>query len=217
MSETIQFYVLIVVLTGAFSIGLYRFKIIDRAASLVILLLGLGILSESIGYYCSIKFHTDILVYNCYGIIEFFIFCLYYNLIIGAFNKRKMGLYFGLFGVIGGVLNMAFLQSPLRINTNFLYFEGFCITAMSLFAFYKFVLNNEELVVTHYPHFWFTSIFLFSWNISIINWGTYDSLRVKFPGIDAGLNFFIWLIDILSYLAIGIVFLFYPQMQAKDE
>jgi hypothetical protein len=217
MSSILQVCLIILILITILVVGILRFNKLDLGSKILCILIAVCILNESISYYCAVKYHTNLLVYNIYDLVEFFLVCLYFNSTIDIFIKKKIGLFLGIIGLVVGLLTMYSIQPTKQINTYFIFFEGFCITGMSLYAFYKILLNNEQLQLTLYPHFWFTATLLMYWNISLANWGTYDLLRVKFPGIIGFLNSFIWSLDILCYMAFGTIFYLYPKMQAKDE
>jgi len=201
----------------ALGIGLYNFRKFDRASKIIWFLLLTETLNESLAQYMAAKYHNNIAVYNIYSLIEFSIVCWYFNNVIDYFSKYNIGFYIGLIGVIFGIIDMTLLQPIDVLNSFFLFFEGFCIIGMCLFAFFRLLLKHEELRIFRYHHFWFISIFLFFWCITYLSWGLYNILGTNFSQYIPLITVLIWIVNIITYGGIGSIFLLYPKLQQSDK
>jgi len=202
---------------AALGIGLYNFRKFDKGSKIIWFLLLTETLNESLAQYMAAKYHNNIAVYNIYSLIEFSIVCWYFNNVIDYFSKYNIGFYIGLIGVIFGIIDMTLLQPIDVLNSFFLFFEGFCIIGMCLFAFFRLLLKHEELRIFRYHHFWFISIFLFFWCITYLSWGLYNILGTNFSQYIPLITVLIWIVNIITYGGIGSIFLLYPKLQQSDK
>ncbi|MBS1689380.1 MAG: hypothetical protein JSS96_11690 [Bacteroidetes bacterium] len=202
---------------AALGIGLYNFRKFDRGSKIIWFLLLTETLNESLAQYMAAKYHNNIAVYNVYSLIEFSIVCWYFNNVIDYFSKYNLGFYIGLTGVIFGVIDMTLIQPIDMLNSFFLFFEGFCIIGMCLFAFFRLLLKDEELRIFRYHHFWFISIFLFFWCITYLSWGLYNILGTNFSQYIPIITVLIWIVNIITYGGIGSIFLLYPKLQERGK
>lgn len=140
---------------------------------------------------------------------------LYFSYILKGFRKNKIAIWTGLIGIIFGIVNFTILQKINAFSVNYLLFEGFCVILLALIAFYYLLLNEDDLKLHLYPHFWFTSILLFFWSVTYVTWGIFPLIQSKENVQLVGM--FIWLINVISYAAITLVFLLYPKMKVTNE
>jgi len=202
---------------AALGIGLYNFRKFDKGSKIIWFLLLTETLNESLAQYMAAKYHNNIAVYNIYSLIEFSIVCWYFNNVIDYFSKYNIGFYIGLIGVIFGIIDMTLLQPIDVLNSFFLFFEGFWIIGMCLFAFFRLLLKHEELRIFRYHHFWFISIFLFFWCITYLSWGLYNILGTNFSQYIPFITILIWIVNIITYGGIGSIFLLYPKLQERGK
>lgn len=156
------------------------------------------------------------LLYGGYSILEFFLLTLYFNYTIDIFKKKRIGFFIGIAGVILGLLNLLFLQSPNTINSYFFLFEALIVIGMSLFAFFRMLLKNDSLNLYKYPHFWLTSILLFFWNVTFFSWGLYY-FTMEFRQVAWTINATLMIAGSVTYFSLGLVFLLYPKMKMSNE
>jgi hypothetical protein len=88
---------------------------------------------------------------------------------------------------------------------------------MSLFAFFRLLLQERLMHLSRYPHFWFISILAFFWCITFINWGLYDYFTQRLKEDSWKINFFLHVVNIITYSGIAFVFIFYPKMKETNE
>ena len=211
MPVALRIYIGTAVVFISMLLGIYRLAMLDRPAKIILAMLVLEVVNEIIAFIFAKKFHNNMPVYNINNIIELFLATLYFNYVISSFRKNNFGIKLAILFIILGILNYIYLQPLTAFSVNFLLFEGFCIIAMSLIAFYRFLLVQEDLQLYRFPHFWFISIFLFFWSITYLNWGLFPIIVNKISGI------YIWIVNVISYGSIGLVYLFYPKMKITHE
>lgn len=213
----IQYYIFYVVIVTSLLLGLYRFKSMDKASKVFVVLLSITVLCELSAYYGSVKYHNNMPIYAIYSIVEFFMISIYFNQVIDVFRKQNIGYYIAMAGVILGVFNLIFFQGIYTLNSYFLIFEGICIIGMSLFSFFRLLLVNDQLKLYRYPHFWFATILAFFWSVTFLNWTLYDYLLIHFNSITWIVNLSIVIVNLVTYSAISCVFILYPKMQKTYE
>ena len=209
----IPYYTYVASLLYAIIISFYRFKKIDSASRILVLLICCALINECAAYYLAKKYADNLSLYSIYCFVEFGLICLYFNKIIDVFVKKNIGVYIGVGGILFGVLNLVFIQSLDSLNSYFLFFEGLSVIGMSLFAFFRLLLKHDSLHLYRYHHFWFISCLLFFWSITFLNWGLYDYFNMKFQYEAWKINFALVIVSAITYFGIGCVFLLYPKMQ----
>ena len=197
--------------------SIIRFKEADTSSRLLCYLLCLSFLTEALAYFAAKRFHNNIPVYTVFSLFELMLTSLYFNYCIDIFYKYRIGVYIGIVGFILGVLNIIFLQSISRINSNFLFFEGIVIIAMAFTLFARLVMKHDTLRIKAYHHFWFAVILTFYWCSNFFNLSLYQQIIFAHKPIALLLNMLNFIVNIITYLSIAIVFLLYPKMQKQDE
>lgn len=151
--------------------GIYRFNRLDTPAKILAVLVCCALINESAAYYLARKYHNNLPLYAIYCLMEFGLLCLYFNKVIDVFIKKNIGIYIAIAGILLGIINLVFIQSLNSLNSYFLFFEGLSVIGMSLFAFFRLLLKNDDLRLYKYPHFWFISILIFFWCTTFLFWG----------------------------------------------
>ena len=210
-------YIVILVVALSFIVGLCRYSIIDKGSRVLVFLLGSEFINEIIAWYCAVKYHNNLMVYNIYNIIELFIIALYFNMVVDVFRKRNIGIYIGIIASAVCILNILFVQSLNTVNSYSVFLEGFCIIGMSLYAFFRMLLHSDQIELRHYHHFWFITIILLSFSMQYLNWGSYNFLLLKIPKKMWVIDRFILFLTCISYLMMGVVFAMYPKWKINDR
>lgn len=209
------FYCIVLLYASFFSI--YRFNKLDSASKILAIMVCCAFLNECTAYYLAVKYKNNLSLYSLYSLIEFPLLCLYFNKVIDIFIKRNIGIYIAIFGVTLGIINIVFIQHLNSLNSFFLFFEGLCVIAMSLFAFFRLLLKNENLKLFKYPHFLFISTLIFFWSITILNWGFYDYFIQRLKEDIWKIDLFILIVNMITYTSLGSIFLLYPKLSAENE
>ncbi len=196
-------------------IALYRFKTLDLAGKIFSLLIVTTSITECASLYCSHYYHNNIAIYTVFSVVQMVLTCLYFNYSVDVFYKRNLGYHFAGISIVVGILNIIYLQSLNALNNYYLVFECLCIISMALFSFFRLLLMHEQLRIKYYFHFWLPTCLVFFWSVTFFCWSLYGYFQ------HAGVKD-IWIIEvvvtttnILTYSAIGFLFLYYPKMKEK--
>lgn len=204
---------IVVIITAALS-GLLRFKKRDKASKLLVMLLLLTLISEMTAYVCAIVYHNNMFVYHIFAPIQLLLLGLYFDNTIDLFKKKRIGIKVGILGVITATINTILFQPLNTLNSNFLLFEGLIIMAMVLYAFQR-ILNNDNIDIFRYHHFWFNIILVFFWSLTYTIWALYNALYTQQFAFTAYLSTIIKTINIITYAGFGVVFLYFSNKGVK--
>lgn len=169
-----------------------------------------------IAVYLSLKWINNMPVYAVYSLIEFATLSIYFNYSIDVFRQKNTGYYIGACGVVLGILNSIFLQPINSSNSYFLFVEGIGIVTMSLFAFFRMLMREDDLKLHQYTHFWFAAILAFFWSVTFLNWGLSDYLYHYYPSVSLMVNKIILFLNMALYVMIGCVFILYPKLKTTN-
>ena len=197
--------------------GLYRFKRLDTASRILSVLISLGLVTEILAAYSAKEFHNNLPIYIVYSLIEYSLFCLYFNTIIHAFSEKKIGLYFGVLGLLFWIIDITFIEHFNHVNSNFLFFEGLTIIGLSLFSILQWIRDEDFLDMHRYSHFWFICIFIFFWTLTYLSWGLNYYSNKNSQQIAVIINIVLEFVNITAYTGFGCVFILYPKMKKRYE
>jgi hypothetical protein len=195
--------------------GTYRYRRLDIAGKLILLLLCAIFIDEIVAHIYAVKYHNNMQVYNVYSIVEFSIMSLYFNYSIDFFRQKKLGYYIVAIGLVFAIINYCFIQNINTFNSYYMFFEGFAIVTLALIAFYRLLMYNEDFKLSAYYHFWFTAVFLFFWSITFLSWGMFPLFNDR--EIIKIIILFIWFANIITYGSIGLIFQLYPRKRLSHE
>lgn len=196
---------------------IFRYGKVDFPSKIIGLLLCLTFLNERIADYCAHVYNNSIIVYGAFSPIQLLLISWYFNNSIRFFRKKNIGLKIGIPFLILGYVNYFFVQGPKVMNSYFLLTESILVVGMSMYAFYRMMLEDEGLELTKYPHFWFTSFFLLFWLGTFFIWGLYDFV-IRQLHIDSDvLRAVLLVMNAITYIGIGLVYWFYPKMKTSYE
>jgi hypothetical protein len=215
MSSEVELYIDVTIIAISVISGMVRYRRLDTSGRVVLILLTIIFFVEILAHIYAMKFRNNMQVYNVYSVIEFALMCLYFNYSVDVFQRRNIGYYLALIGIVFALVNYCLIQSINTFNSFYLFFEGFAIITMALVSFYRLLLYNEDLKLYRYYHFWFTAVFLFFWSITYLTWGLYPMVKDK--SNQEKMYFFIWLANVISYGSIGIIFQLYPPKSPINE
>lgn len=217
MLYDVKSFIYFFIIASAMFCGIIRYKLLDRGLKTIVILLFITLITEITASVTAYKFHTNALVYSVFNFIQFFFIALYFNSSVDLFKKSNAAIYIGIVVIIGGILNYVYLPKS-EMNTNFLLVEAFFTIAFALFSLYRQLLFYEQLDLFYYPHFWLSIIFLFFWSVTFMIWGLNNIMLVKFAKFWDHIWIFLWSINVVTYLGIAFVFVFYNKMHTfQDE
>ena len=205
-----------VIIGYAIITGIHNFRSLDKASRILLFLMLFTFINESIADYFIAKYNNSNVIYGLFNPIQLLFIAAYYNYSTSAFKENNIALYIGMVGAVFGFVNYIWIQTPFKMNNFFLLLESLIVIALSLYAFYRLLLEDESLVLTRLSHFWLTSIQLFFWTATFFIWGLYNYMTVTL-GIGAQLIHTVLLsVNIIYYVGIGTVFILYKKMQKHN-
>jgi hypothetical protein len=161
-------------------------------------------LAELLGDILARIHHNNLIVYHCFGPIQFFLICLYYNSCIPAFRRTNIGLYIGILGIIFAVVNLLVIQTIGEFNSNYLLFESIVIIAMALQSFSSIIKREDIDILKHEP-FWISVIFLLFWSITYMYWGLGDILSKSGAFIYSITMLLLLTVNLLTYIGFTVI------------
>lgn len=205
--------VYIAILCIASLVGLSRYNSLDKATRLLVWYICFTFITETAGTILSVIYkHNNVFLYHFYSALQFSLISFYFNFSDERSTINKAGWIVGIAGVLACILNSAFLQPLSELNTYFIVLESFLIIGMALIAFYR-LLISDELAIFSQPRFWFSAIFLVFWSFTFFYWLVGAAIYTAMPEKAPWLNLIIWLINIVTYAAIGCVFLSHKKLR----
>lgn len=211
MSTKLLFNIYLVILALTVVQGFFRFRRLDEASKILVILLAVTTLSE---FICLVRIENNLgkaPVYHIYSVIEIILTTAYFLKTIKSYHFFRLMLISIVVWTLLGILNAVFLQPLNKFNSNYLLLESISIIAMSLYTLYKMLLNDTMYNVLKFPHFWTWSLQLILWSGSFFFWGYYEVLTQRgWAYLPAAANMQA-IINILVYFGIGLTFLFYPK------
>jgi hypothetical protein len=153
VAMNILFALYIAVLIIVFCLGLYRFKMFDKASRIFCFLIAFILCTEICAFYARLHHHHSASLYSISIIIQTIIVCIYFNYGANIFRRRHIGIYAGVFTLAIGIIDKIYFEQPGKLNYYFIVYAGFCTICMSLLAFYEFLIAPDSLRLPSYPHF----------------------------------------------------------------
>jgi hypothetical protein len=195
------------ILAAAFVLSLVRIKKVTRALRIISILLGLTLGVEAVALWMNFHYNNNMPAYQVAGPVQLFVIALYYQEALPRFKKYKTAYWLGGLGIIAALLNGRIQQHTDFLNAGFLLFEGLCVVAMALYAFYFLILKDVSIPVFSLPLFWISFVFLFFWCSTFIAWALFNILRISGRGADLKKIYLgLWLINLACYCALAAIF-----------
>jgi len=193
-------------------IGVFRYRAMDLGTKIFFYLSVLGLVVESLAYYMAFRYHNNLIAYNLSNIIELFLISVYFNYTIESFRKRNIGLIIGLVGVIAGIVNNFFIQSIYGITHFFLFYQSLVIITLSITSLAAFLKPEDSRQIKNEVHFWLPVILIFSWSLSYLFFSVINFYSVKLKVVAPEVILALFLIGVLTNIAVAIIFFLYPKM-----
>ncbi len=215
MEPNIRFVIYLSVVFLAILGGIYKLKGKDQASKILVLLLCLTLLTEFTAYWAAIKFRNNMFVYHFFAPIQLIVLGIYFDN-IDAHKKRRIGFFIGTLGAIIAIVNTIYFQPLKMLNSNFLLFEGLIIMGLALYSF-QHILTNEKIDIYKYGHFWIIVILIFFWSVTYTIWALYSVVGLKKLFVMPIVTHLLWSVNIVTYLAIGFVLLYFSGKRLANE
>ncbi len=194
-------------------IGASRFRLLDKGSKIIFYITVLCLVSESLAYLMAVKYRNNMVVYNLNNLLEVFLTCFYFNIIIDRFRKKNIGRLIGIFSLVVWTINILFFQSINSIISYFLFYQALVTVAMSLTALSTFLKPGDRRELKKEVHFWFPVILIFCWSMTYLLFSLvkfYSSrLREEAPEVIMAL----YVVSIVTNMAFAFVFYYYPKLR----
>jgi hypothetical protein len=214
MSPLLQSILYLLVLTGTTFVAVARFNRLPRSLRIFTLFLIVTLLAELLAIYFDIRFHNNMPVYHFYAPVMLGILTSYFSEQLEMLKKKGLGFVIVIGGIIGAVANAYYWQPLKEWNANMVLFCGLCIIGMCLLYYRKLFLETGSRSPVANIHFWITSILLLFWSATFFIWAVLQVLLLN--GMFETLNtlyLIIWLMNIVTYLAIAVTFLYFKPLK----
>jgi len=208
-------YTLFSTLLFAVLSSVYKFKRIDTPSKILSACLLIGLFTEIIAYCMARTIHYNVIVYATYSLIEYCMYVAYFHYLNSPLTTTK-AMVMGIAGVLFWSSEILFINHFKNVNSNFLLFEGLMVIGLSLGTFISWQRNEDFLYVHRYPHFWFVCLLVIFWTITYLSWGVNYYLNKNVQELGFIINYTLLIVNIITYLGIGVVFLLYSKMKVHD-
>lgn len=211
MLERIIYFALLLIVC---SIGLIRYRRMDKAFRLLVLLMLITLCCEVLALLADKLWHNNMPLYHVFTFVELSCIIWYYFYSVGHEKKKvnPWGIIVGL-GIVT-LLNIIFLEPITTLNVNMLLVEGFVISLIALSALFRIFRNDEIVEPIYNGHFWIWCLLLLFWCFTYFFWGFHKLLMID-PVRMKMLFKIQWLLNIATYAGIATVFLLHPFLTQK--
>lgn len=200
----------------AFATGAFRWRQLSQADKWLCYLMLLSVLQEFIAYAAAKALRNNLFTYHVYNPLELLVICFYFNESIDVLKGRYLGVWIGLGGMLLSLFCTLVLQPVWTFNSFFLMFEGFCVILLSLLAFYRILIKDDESSPLRKAHFWITACLLVYWSSTYTTWGLYTIFQQRNYYVDLAGNV-ISIANVLFYAGISLLFVRYLKLKPSGE
>jgi hypothetical protein len=206
------FYVYLFIVLLCVIAGAARYKKIDTATKTIYYLLCIMLISE-----CATRIFSKAPIYHIYTVVELWTITIYFL----QTTVKKMINTFIMLATIAyptlAILNVMCIEDPTKLNAYSITVESFAVIVMSLYALYKILINDSiDNLFKHIP-FWLWTCFLTYFSSTFFFWST---IKILYKIHSSGYVIAVFsqiIMNILVYLAILLIFIFYPKTHQPKE
>jgi hypothetical protein len=209
-------YINLLIISLAALLGIYRFRMLDRAARMVILLTALVLTTECLGRYAAHAIHDNRIIYDIYSILEFILLAMYFNELITWFRPKRIGPLMAAMVSAAGTYELCTGKAH-QLKPVFIQLQQLLIIAMCLLAFLQFLRNKAVIVLPRNIHFWITTAFFISGTATFLSWNVYEYFAAGFPDGATWINYFLLLVNMATYLLVSFIFFRLPKTNKVHE
>jgi hypothetical protein len=218
MAELI-FFIYCACLFTALLIGIARYKYIDNAMRVIIVLLLVTSISEILSFVVvqSKEYTIRYMIYHFYGIIQMFLQILFFIYAINNRESKKMIIVNAVACLSICILNIIFFQPINTLNSNILILESLTIITLSLYFIYLIIKKDIVGNIFTHPHFWIAIFFLILWSSTFFFWAFIRILyRSQWQYRDLIMHTHA-IVNVFVYAGIAAIFFFYPKMKKLEN
>ncbi|MCF8448720.1 MAG: hypothetical protein K9G49_02515 [Taibaiella sp.] len=206
------FYVYLFIVLLCVVAGAVRYKKTDAPTKTIYYLLCIMLISE-----CATRIFSKAPIYHVYTVVELWMITIYFlqttvKKMVSALTIAATIVYPTL-----AILNVAWAEDPSTLNAHSITVESFAVIVMSLYALYKILINDSIDNLFKHVHFWLWTCFLTYFSSTFFFWST---IKILYKIHSTGYVFAVFsqiIMNILVYLAILLIFIFYPKNSMPKE
>lgn len=207
----------ITIITAGTVTGLSRFKVYNTTFKLVTILLTLTVVSELLSAITLRMGLGKSPPYHIFNPVEAIIISgIFITTVMKSPSYRHLVWPAVTWGILG-ISNTAILQPLTLLNSNFLILESFVVIALSLFALYKMLTNDEIIKPLRHPEFYLWVCFLIYSSSTFFFWSCVPLFyRQKSPfytfaaSVEMTANY-------IMYMGIGVLLAYYPKFRKIEQ
>lgn len=196
--------------------SLYRYKQFDKGFKIITHLVFVSFLVEILALFSALVFKNNLVVYNFELVINTLLILCYFESLLPKLNKFGIIKILKVVTFVFWILSITLLHKINTINTSFLIFSGvlnICLSVLFLDA-----LSSDKrktyFRLSDSPNFWITSILLFYWCFSFVQWALYRTFTKDTFGFEF-LELSLTLVTILVNFGYTFIFFSYPKFRSK--
>lgn len=190
-----------------------RRKQVDKPTQVLVVLFVIGLCTEIIAWYATMRQGANLPVYMAYSWAEIILVVAYIRRKPGL--RRSYWLYVPIALAIGACL-WALTQgySMEHVFSGFMVFSYFTCLCLSLYALFRMLLRNDLEFLTRKVHFWILTLFNVYWVGDILTWTATEHLAVHEPQLLQYLYTAKIAIKLIVYTGWSVLFFYYPKMKS---
>lgn len=199
--------------------GFTRYKILDDAMRIFVILLGFTSVVELATYFLLVTEHNNgkALLYHMWSIIEITIITWYFLKLNKPYHHATLIKLAVIVYPTTGIMNILFFQPINTLNTNVLMLESFITISLSLYSILQLLKKHTSTNIFYSPHLWICILWLLSWSSTFFFWAFIKILySMGWEYRNAALNIQ-GAINILVYAGIAAILLLYPKMKTIEH
>jgi len=211
--QIVIFIVYYTILLLATIVGLSRYKHLDDALRLIVILLLLTDISEAASYVL-IKYKeygARYSLFHVYSVIQLIFISLFFIFTIKPRNYQKLIVTTIILCPLIGILNIVLFQPINKLNTYMLMFESMAINTMSLYLIYITVRKSVSKNIFRSTHIKITFLFLLHWSCTFFFWAFISVLFIEQWEYVNLASYMFAMVNIVVYGGIGLTLYFHYQ------
>ncbi len=212
--QNVLYFITLIAVTAY---GIFRFNKLSSSVRIIVVLTGIALISELIASYSVIKYRTNTAVYHLYNMVELGLIGLYFDRVLQFPRKNVLAICIAALSCVGFAVNAYYFQHLSALNSNFLLFEGFCTITLCLITLRRMFLSNKETSFRTNPDFWMCLLFMLYWCSTYVSWAFWEIVIMKNMKIIFIMQNMFWLINMITYVGIGLVFMINKPKTAPHE
>jgi len=199
--------------------GLFRFRRLNRAFRIIVLLTGITLCVEISAGILFVRqmYVAKNVVYHLFSVVELTLTTFVFLLMNEPPHYKKAMIASAILWPLLGAANTHFLQPFSGLNTNMVLLESFAIITMSLFSIYRMLTSAPRQRLFLNPYFRICMIWTAQWSSTFFFWAFIKVLynnHWTYMGLALNLN---TTVNFVANAAVGATLLFYPKNSTAFE